>query len=233
MRRRALLLLFACAAVAVSTLIVWTAVTNANLTDVAREHRALTEAIAVQHQHQAILDYVVLRNPHAPLKAFRAWPETLLSEARRADLDHCLLLAQAEVESSFRHDVVGSAGEIGLFQILPATAAFFEKALGPFARPQLTRAHRELGDLGNPVINTRFAVAYLRDLLRTHPRTFDALARYNGGVRNPQPTYARLVFGTYVEILEQPALGCRYQRPSATTSPPPAEISPFFRLARL
>src|SRR3989442_1690510 len=73
--------------------------------------------------NRAILDYVAQKNPQAPISAFRNFPETLVAEAQRSSLDHCLALAQADVESEFKQDAVGAAGEIGLFQILPATAA--------------------------------------------------------------------------------------------------------------
>ena len=82
---------------------------------------------------------VALKNPQAPISAFRGFPETLLAEAQRSNIDHCLALAQAEVESEFRHDAVGRAGEIGLFQIMPTTAALFEARVGTFRRPQLSR----------------------------------------------------------------------------------------------
>src|SRR5688572_11259507 len=84
--------------------------------------------------NRAVLDYVAQKNPQAPISAFRSFPDVLLAEAQRSRIDHCLALAQAEVESEFRHDAVGSAGEIGLFQILPTTAALFEPQ-------QIGRAH--------------------------------------------------------------------------------------------
>ena len=53
-----------------------------------------------------------------------------MAEAQRSNIDHCLALAQAEVESEFKHDAVGAAGEIGIFQIKPSTAAIFEPIAG-------------------------------------------------------------------------------------------------------
>src|SRR5262245_47183491 len=76
--------------------------------------------------NRAILAYVGERNPQAPIKAFQDFPQVLMNESQRSGMDHCLALAQAEVESQLRHDVVGNAGEIGLFQVLPSTAALFE-----------------------------------------------------------------------------------------------------------
>ncbi len=158
-----------------------------------------------------ILAYVATKNPHAPIKAFQGFPETLLAEAQRTKIDHCLALAVAEVESEFRHDIVGSAGEIGLFQMLPSTAAVLESSVGPFRRPVITKTRRDLGDLGEPTVSTRFAMAYLRDIMSRKPTIREALTEYNGGPAGRHPHYYRMVMGAYVEILERAELRCRYR----------------------
>ncbi len=174
--------------------------------------------------NRAILEYVALRNPQAPIKAFQGFPEVLVTEAQRTNIDHCLALAQAEVESEFRHDAVGSAGEIGLFQILPATAALFETTVGPFRRPSTTTRRpstttkRDLGDLAEPTVSTRFAMAYLRDIMSRRPTVREALTEYNGGPTGRHPHYYRMVMGTYVEVLEHPELRCRFRE--APKQPP-------------
>jgi soluble lytic murein transglycosylase-like protein len=160
---------------------------------------------------RAILEYVASQNPRAPIKAFQTFPDTLLAEARRTNIDHCLALAQAEVESEFRHDAVGAAGEIGLFQILPSTAAIFESTVGPFRRPSFRGGYRDLGDLAAPEVSTRFAMAYLRDILTRRPTIREALTEYNGGPAGRHPHYYRAVMGAYVEILEHPQLQCRFR----------------------
>ncbi|MGH7355316.1 MAG: lytic transglycosylase domain-containing protein, partial [Candidatus Rokuibacteriota bacterium] len=119
--------------------------------------------------------------------------------------------AQAEVESEFKEDAVGSAGEIGLFQIKPSTAALLEPLAGKFKRPVMTAGARDLGDLADPAVSTRFAMAYLRDIRTRKPAIKDALGEYNGG---PGPAgrhrhYYGRVMGAYVEILERSALRCR------------------------
>ena len=86
-----------------------------------------------------IMDYVVEKNPHARLATFREFPAVLLEEAARTNIDHCLALAQAAAESDFRPDAVGSAGEIGLYQMLPSTAAVMEPVVGKFRRPYLRK----------------------------------------------------------------------------------------------
>jgi soluble lytic murein transglycosylase-like protein len=159
--------------------------------------------------HRSILAYVVERNPSASMRAFRDYPAVVLAETARTNLDHCLALAQAQAESDFRPDAVGAAGEIGLYQIMPTTAALFEPALGKLRRPSMRRTEWDLGDLADPLVSTRFAMAYLRDILARRPSLRDALTEYNGGPRGRQPHYYRIVMATYVELLERPELGCQ------------------------
>jgi soluble lytic murein transglycosylase-like protein len=166
-----------------------------------------------------ILAYIATKNPQASIKAFRNFPQTLVTEAQRTNIDHCLGLALAEVESEFRHDMVGSAGEIGLFQVLPSTAAVFESSVGPFRRPTITKTARDLGDLADPTVSTRFAMAYLRDIMKRKPGLREALTEYNGGPAGRQPHYYRMVMGAYVEILERAELRCRYREVPQAPAP--------------
>jgi soluble lytic murein transglycosylase-like protein len=161
--------------------------------------------------NRSILEYIARKNPRAPISAFRRFPEILMAESQRANLDHCLVLAQAEVESEFRHDAVGAAGEIGLFQMKPSTAALLEPIAGKFKRPNMTNGARELGDLADPEVNTRFAMAYLRDIMSRKPSVKDALTEYNGGPLGRHPHYYRMVMGAYVEVLERQELRCRFR----------------------
>lgn len=176
-----------------------------------RQVIAVTGEADAERLNRAILAFVAAKNPQATIRPFQGFPETLVAEARRTKIDHCLALAVADVESEFRHDSVGAAGEIGLFQILPSTAAIFEPTVGPFRRPTLTKTKRDLGDLGDPTVSTRFAMAYLRDILSRKPAIRDALTEYNGGPAGRHPHYYRVVMGAYVEILEHPELHCRYR----------------------
>jgi len=196
-------------ALAVLTLAVAIAVGALVLT---RHVVAIAGEADVNRFNQAILGYVVKKNPLAPIKAFQQFPSVLVAESQRTGLDHCLALAQAEVESQLRHDIVGNAGEIGLFQVLPSTAALFESQLGPFKRPIITKTQRELGDLADPVVSTKFAMAYLRDIRVRRPLIKDALTEYNGGPAGRHPHYYRMVMGTYVEVLERTELRCRFRQ---------------------
>ena len=161
--------------------------------------------------NRSIMAYVAEKNPQAPIKAFQQFAETLVNESQRTGIDHCLAIAQVEVESQFRHDAVGAAGEIGIFQVLPSTAALFEGQLGAFKRPVLTKNPRDLGDLADPIVSTKFAMAYLRDIRARKPNIKDMLTEYNGGPNGRTPHYYRLIMGTYVEVLEHSELRCRYR----------------------
>jgi len=185
---------------------------------VTRQVIAVASEADAERLNRAILDYVAEKNPQAPIRAFNRFPEVLVAEAQRTNIDHCLALAQAEIESDFRHEAVGAAGEIGLFQILPSTAAILEPVAGRFRRPNLTRTPRDLGDLADPIISTRFAMTYLRDILKRRSNIREALTEYNGGPRGRQPHYYRVVMGAYVEVLERPDLRCRFRE--APRQPP-------------
>jgi soluble lytic murein transglycosylase-like protein len=186
---------------------------------VTRQVIAVSGEMDVERWHRDILTYVGTRNPQAPIKAFQNFPQTLTAEAQRTNIDHCLALAVAEVESEFRHDLVGAAGEIGLFQVLPSTAALFESSVGPFRRPAITKARRDLGDLAEPTVSTRFAMAYLRDIMKRKPTIREALTEYNGGPAGRHPHYYRMVMGAYVEILERAELRCRYREVPKKSAP--------------
>lgn len=177
-----------------------------------RGHRRGVD-VGSPHLHQSIHAYVKERNPGAPRDRFREFPALVVAESSRTGIDHCLALAQAQAESDFRHDAVGSAGEIGLYQIMPATAAIMEPVVGRFRHPVPLRTggYEDLGDLADPRINTRIAMAYLRDILVRKPSLRAALTEYNGGPRYRHPHYYRTVMATYVELLERPELQCRFR----------------------
>ena len=198
--------------IAILTLAVAVAFGGLSLT---RHMIAVAGEADTERLNRSILEYVAQKNPQAPISAFRRFPETLLREAQLSNLDHCLVLAQAEVESEFKHDAVGAAGEIGLFQIKPSTAAILEPAAGPFKRPAPTYAAKggakELGDLADPVVSTHFAMTYLRDIMTRRQNIREALTEYNGGPAGRHPHYYRMVMGAYVEVLERQDLRCRFR----------------------
>lgn len=161
---------------------------------------------------QAILRYIATVNPGSPLPRLNAYPTALLAASREYGLDHCLMLAQAEVESRFTPHAVGRAGEIGLYQILPNTA----RALG--WAPQ---------DLYDPRVNTRVALVYLREILARRPSLREALGEYNGGPRNRSFRYADTVLASYARVRrEHRDLGCAPERNAAAARPPARPFTP-------
>jgi hypothetical protein len=143
--------------------------------------------------HAAILRYILSNNPEVAASRVRDYPAALLTASRAHGIDHCLALAQAQVESLFSPDAVGRAGEIGLYQVLPSTAAAFG---------------RSAEELFDPHVNTSVALAYLSDILSRKPALRDALAEYNGGPRNRSPYYALNVLETYTRVLRHGDLDC-------------------------
>ena len=195
-------------ALAILTLAVVVAFGGLSLT---RHMIAVAGEADAERLNRSILEYIAQKNPRAPISAFQRFPEVMLAEAQRTNLDHCLVLAQAEVESEFKQDAVGAAGEIGLFQIKPSTAALLEPIAGKFKKPVINATTRELGDLADPAISARFALAYLRDIMLRKPNIKDALTEYNGGPAGRHPHYYRMVMGAYVEVLERQELRCRFR----------------------
>ena len=61
-------------------------------------------------------------NVLAPCSAVPNFCDVMLQEARRAGLDPALVDAVMKVESDYRADAIGAAGEIGLMQVRPSTA---------------------------------------------------------------------------------------------------------------
>src|SRR6185503_5278777 len=197
-------------ALAILTLAVVVAFGGLSLT---RHMIAVAGEADAERLNRSILEYIAQKNPQAPISAFRRFPETLLKEAQLTNIDHCLALAQAEVESEFKHDAVGAAGEIGLYQIKPSTAAILEPVAGPFKRPGTTysKGGKDLGDLADPLVSTHFAMTYLRDIMTRRPSIREALTEYNGGPLGRHPHYYRMVMGAYVEVLERQELRCRFR----------------------
>jgi soluble lytic murein transglycosylase-like protein len=151
-----------------------------------RQVLAVADEANAERLNRAVLAYIAEKNPSAPIKAFQRFPEVLIAESERTKIDHCLALAQAEVESEFKQDAVGGAGEVGLFQTLPSTAALFESTVGPFKRPNLkAQGPRDLGDLAIPAVSTRYAMAYLRDIMTRKPNIKDAPRRSSARARSP------------------------------------------------
>lgn len=96
--------------------------------------------------------------------------------SKRTGIPMDVLIAQGKQESNFNPDAVGSAGEIGLHQIKPSTAA----------QPGYGLKGIDPATLKDPAVNINFAADYLK-AKAGNPNFNDpasvnaALASYNGG----------------------------------------------------
>src|SRR6516165_11656589 len=83
-----------------------------------------------------------------PCSAFPRFCELIKQEAERTGLDPALIDAVIKVESDYRPDTIGAAGEIGLMQVRPSTARLL--GFGGTDR-----------ELAQPATNIRLGVTYL------------------------------------------------------------------------
>ena len=163
-----------------------------------------------------ILAWIVERNPEATIKDFSTFPTILLGESERAGIDYRLILAMADKESRMNPRAVGQHGEVGLLQILPSTAALVAKRLDDksYKPPLSARDKKEgmlyssLGSLGDPRVNVRYGIEYLRWQIEQFGVTPTAIRAYN---RNPdratefrpQDRYAEDVALSYLVLVQR------------------------------
>ena len=96
--------------------------------------------------------------------------------SKRTGIPVDVLIAQGKQESGFRSDIIGNAGEIGIHQIKPSTAA----------NPGYGVAGIDPKTLTDPATNINFAADYMKAKAGNpnfnDPASVDAaLAAYNGG----------------------------------------------------
>jgi soluble lytic murein transglycosylase-like protein len=167
-----------------------------------------------QHQlSNAMQAHIQARLPRAFKGASPKISKTIEESALRHGLDPVMLLSLIEVESRFKPTQIGKAGEIGLMQIKPSTAAWVVKK---FKMPR-NMAHRLHDPIVNIQIGTRY-LSYLRDRFNFQASTY--LTAYNHGITrvilkernspNPQRTpaslesnYSRKIYKKYLEMLAQ------------------------------
>lgn len=105
-----------------------------------------------------------------------SYQSTVFSHATHRQIPPELVYAIIRQESTFRDDVVSTAGAHGLMQIMPATARKLSK-----------QAHIPYGDKNQlflPEKNIAFGIAYLQDLAaRFHQHPLLMAAAYNAGPR--------------------------------------------------
>ena len=124
-----------------------------------------------------------------------ALAETIFDEALRAGIDPGLAFEIVRLESRFNPNAVSSVGAIGLVQVMPRTAVFYDSTL--------TR-----DDLFDPATNLRIGFGFFRDLLERYDYDLRlALLAYNRGPQrvgdivarggNPANGYADRILANY------------------------------------
>jgi len=114
------------------------------------------QAEMIQDLHVTIFEDVRQLLPKKYKSQALPLAETIVREAQRYDFDPVFIMAVIKTESSFNPIAKGSAGEIGLMQIKPKTAA--EIALNaniPWNGPST---------LESPIMNVKIGVAYFSQL---------------------------------------------------------------------
>lgn len=103
--------------------------------------------------------------------------QAIIDQSLKYGFDPIFLMSVIQGESSFRPNMIGGVGEIGLMQIRPETAEWIAK------RSDIKWTGRS--SLFNPVTNVKIGAAYLsylRDRFDAHAQLY--LAAYNMGQKN-------------------------------------------------
>ncbi len=148
------------------------------------------ELLGSHYKHSAVRSIEKVENLESHVRAWVAqalkgkWrsraskiSRTVLEESRKHGLDPVFLLAVIQSESSFRPEVIGGAGEIGLMQIRVGTGRWIAE------RNKIAWKGRKT--LKDPIQNIRIGaayLAYLRETFDQHGRLY--IAAYNMGPGN-------------------------------------------------
>jgi len=109
------------------------------------------------------------------------YSEYIIPEARKYQVDPCLISGIIRQESIFNPKIVSPAGAVGLMQIMPYTGKVLAKKVDvPFATDSLYQ----------PFYNLRFGIYYINELLQQYEgNPMLALAGYNAGPHNASRWY--------------------------------------------
>ena len=110
--------------------------------------------------------------------------QTVIDESYKYKFDPVFLMSVIEGESSWRPEIVGGVGELGLMQIRPSTAEWIAGKFG--------LEYNGKDSLLDPVINIQIGAAflsYLRDHFDDHAQLY--LAAYNMGQKNVASALSR------------------------------------------
>jgi soluble lytic murein transglycosylase-like protein len=130
-----------------------------------------------------IVKDIVNTNPKVNMQTAISWAEKIIYEAQKYDINPFLIASQANLESSWRPDIVGKASDTGLLQLTPPTAHEIAHKLG------IKNFHIDM--LKNPITNIEFSAYYLNYCYEQTQKYVSgdqgnhdwlALASYNRGV---------------------------------------------------
>jgi soluble lytic murein transglycosylase len=139
-------------------------------------------SFAQKLEGQQYLNYLLFKTTDEMMKPrykdrVPALVQTVISDSQEYSFDPVFILAVMKTESSFNPDAVGSAGEIGLMQILPRTAEWIAKKYDlPWRGPE---------SLHDPVTNAKIGIRYFDTLREKFGRiAYHYLPAYNMGPKN-------------------------------------------------
>lgn len=127
------------------------------------------------------------RLPASYKRDYQRIAQAIIDESLKHEFDPVFLLSIIQTESHFNPSVLGTSGEIGLMQILPATAEWMSTKAGLAWHGSKT--------LKDPVKNIRIGAAYLaflRDRFDMHARLY--IAAYNMGQGNVDHAQAKKIW---------------------------------------
>lgn len=186
------------------------------------------DVVTTAERDARITAAIVKVNPGASIRDFGGdFPRFLVAAADLHGIDFRLVMAVVEKESAWNPRAVGAAGEIGLMQMLPATAAEVTKRMtstGAVVHPdhpnagaveytpptRLRGGYSDLGSLGDPRASVRLGLAYLAMKVQEYgvgPNA-TALRAYNrapGKARESRPhdRYAEDIAIRFVSLVHQ------------------------------
>jgi len=139
-------------------------------------------SMAQKFEGQQYLSYLIFKKVDSALKSqdkarVPELVQTIITESKEFEFDPVFIMAVIQTESSFNPRRVGSAGEIGLMQVLPKTAEWIAKKYHmPWKGDQ---------SLYDPATNVRMGIRYFA-LLRDQfdGRAYHYLPAYNMGAAN-------------------------------------------------
>ncbi|MDP3938164.1 MAG: transglycosylase SLT domain-containing protein [Deltaproteobacteria bacterium] len=151
----------------------------------AGEATGLSVSQSASQVEAKILAVIVRRNPGATVREFLRFPNQLMTEAERLNLDFRYVMAIVDRESNWHPQAVSPKGAIGLMQIMPDTARLVvdKLKLTGFDAPVPARGggYVSLGSLGEPEFNLRVGMQFLRWQLDDFGLGPVALRAYNRG----------------------------------------------------